>query len=305
MSISAFFSNGIGNFVLASPAMIALAHCSVGDFTCYIPDSDPRIKAIASIAHPLIKVLPLSQVSVCEHYFSFWGFDLKHLARIGIELEKVHTQSKPDFASGANEEDSYREFVENVWDIDTAAYGLFANHSISWNLYKAQGQRLVAIANGCNAKWGAKRWPFFGELCKELEGSGVQFVFVGDSADTQFGEEIKRSLSDPNRLWNFAGKLSLAESAGLVKQCDVLVCNDTALMHVANAIGTPVVALFGPTYVTKNGPRHNAITIQSDSGGCRYFKCLHTSHLYRCADNVCMQSISSKRVASAVRGVLQ
>ncbi len=53
---------------------------------------------------------------------------------------------------------------------------------------------------------------------------------------------------------NAAGSCSLGETAAILERADVLACTDSALMHVAAAVGTPVVAIFGPTDRTRTGP---------------------------------------------------
>ncbi len=58
----------------------------------------------------------------------------------------------------------------------------------------------------------------------------------------------------PQRVVNLAGLTGLSQLAGLISQCDVLVTNDSGPMHIADAIGVPVVALFGSTSEVVTGP---------------------------------------------------
>jgi heptosyltransferase-2 len=106
----------------------------------------------------------------------------------------------------------------------------------------------VALAPG--SIWGSKRWPYFAELAAAL---GADIVVVGGQADAGLGAEIVRAVGPSGRrAVNACGRLTLRQSAALIGQARLLVTNDSAPLHLATAMGTPVVALFGPT-VTEFG----------------------------------------------------
>jgi len=110
----------------------------------------------------------------------------------------------------------------------------------------------VAIAPG--SIWGSKRWPYYTELARQLAGH-VPVVVVGGQDDVGLGEEIQRAATGGDgrqRVVNACGKLTLRQSAALIGRARALVTNDSAPLHLATAMGTPVVALFGPT-VTEFG----------------------------------------------------
>ena len=68
-------------------------------------------------------------------------------------------------------------------------------------------------------------------------------VFIGSPEERSICEQI-----DPgSRTLNLAGKLSLLESAAVISKCDLMVCNDSGAMHIANAVKTDVFVFFGPT----------------------------------------------------------
>jgi ADP-heptose:LPS heptosyltransferase len=99
------------------------------------------------------------------------------------------------------------------------------------------------IALAPSASYQLKRWPV-GHWC-ELVRSGREFRFalLGGPEDS-FIEEIRQSA--PDRCLNLAGKLPLAASAAIVPQTRALVSNDTGMMHVAEQLGHPCIALLGP-----------------------------------------------------------
>lgn len=108
----------------------------------------------------------------------------------------------------------------------------------------------VALAPG--SIWGSKRWPYYAELAAKL-GKRVTIVVVGGTDDVQLGDEIGRAVGQAGgQAVNACGQLTLRQSAALIGRATALVTNDSAPLHLATAMGTPVVALFGPT-VTEFG----------------------------------------------------
>jgi heptosyltransferase-2 len=98
----------------------------------------------------------------------------------------------------------------------------------------------VAVAPGYI--WGTKRWPFYPELAKLL--APRQVVVIGGKDDAALAEAILAAA--PNAK-NSAGQLSLRESAALIKRAAALVTNDSSPLHLATAVGTPILAIFGST----------------------------------------------------------
>ncbi|HDK35543.1 MAG TPA: glycosyltransferase family 9 protein, partial [Bacteroidetes bacterium] len=107
------------------------------------------------------------------------------------------------------------------------------------------GQPCVAIAPG--SVWVTKRWfpDRFARLIRELTAKGIQVVLIGGPADLEVGRELQEAV--PDRVVNLIGKLSPRESAEAIRRCDVLVANDSAPVHLASAVGTKVVDIYGPT----------------------------------------------------------
>jgi len=108
----------------------------------------------------------------------------------------------------------------------------------------------VALAPG--SIWGSKRWPYYPELATKLA-ARMPVVLVGGPDDAGLGEEIVTAVGrSGGRAVNACGKLTLRQSAALIGRASALVTNDSAPLHLATAMGTPIVALFGPT-VTEFG----------------------------------------------------
>ncbi|MEO5803196.1 MAG: lipopolysaccharide heptosyltransferase II [Verrucomicrobiota bacterium] len=106
------------------------------------------------------------------------------------------------------------------------------------------------------ARWMNKRWPveYFAELVKLLaaQNSKFRFVILGSKEDCHLGEQIARA--EPQRAVDLTNQTSLSEMIEWIRLSELIVTNDTGPMHVAAALGKPVVALFGPTNPNRTGP---------------------------------------------------
>jgi len=129
------------------------------------------------------------------------------------------------------------------------------------------GPPFVALAPG--SIWGSKRWPGYPELGAALARRGVAVVAVGGAEDAALGEEIVAAVrrgGGGGNAANVCGRLTLRASAALIGRAAALVTNDSAPLHVAQAVGTPTVAIFGPTVPAfgfgPRGPRDRAIGVE-------------------------------------------
>jgi lipopolysaccharide heptosyltransferase II len=107
-----------------------------------------------------------------------------------------------------------------------------------------ESARLVALAPG--AAHATKRWPLehWRSLVQRLARES-HMVVVGSAADAPLGAELARVA--PDRVLNAAGQFGLQHTGVLLRRASALVSGDTGVMHLATAVGTPVIALFGPT----------------------------------------------------------
>ncbi len=121
-----------------------------------------------------------------------------------------------------------------------------ARASAGEQLGSADEKALVAIAPG--ARWPSKRWPVerFAALVARLAATtACRFVVLGESAEAPIAAAVARSA--PGATLDLCGRLDILETAAVLQRCRLLVTNDSGLMHVAEAVGCRVLALFGPT----------------------------------------------------------
>ena len=101
----------------------------------------------------------------------------------------------------------------------------------------------VALAPG--SAWGTKRWPYYVELAKRLS-DNYRIAIIGSKADTAVAAAISEALPT-GMVINSVGLLPLLASAELIGRAQAIVTNDSAPQHLASAMGTPTLTIFGPT----------------------------------------------------------
>jgi heptosyltransferase-2 len=103
------------------------------------------------------------------------------------------------------------------------------------------GEPLIALAPG--SVWATKRWPEYPRLAALMDDGRP--IVIGSDDDRLLAAEIV--AASHGRAIDATGQLSLLASAELIGRCRVLVTNDSAPLHLASAMNTPTVAIFGPT----------------------------------------------------------
>ncbi len=112
--------------------------------------------------------------------------------------------------------------------------------------FKAVPHCFIAVAPG--SRWKTKQWPVarFAAAAQDLAARHeATIVMLGDRHDRGLVREFRQQVAVP--VIDAVGQLPLMPTAALLQQCRLLLCNDSGLMHMATALGVPVVAVFGPT----------------------------------------------------------
>jgi heptosyltransferase-2 len=157
----------------------------------------------------------------------------------------------------------------------------------------------VALAPG--SIWGTKRWPGYAVLAARLAGRAA-VVALGGPEDAPLGDEIVAAARTAGgSAANACGRLALREAAALIGKAAVLVTNDSAPLHLAAAMGTPIVAIFGPTVPAfgfgPRGPRD--VVVERTGLDCRPCSA-HGPQTCPLGHHRCMQDI---RVEDVVRAI--
>lgn len=151
------------------------------------------------------------------------------------------------------------------------------------------------------ARWENKRWPVgsYSQLVRLLEERhpGHRVAVFGAGDEKAFGRQIAAETG--GRCLDLTGRLSLPGMIEGLRRMELLVTNDTGPMHVAVALGKPVVALFGPTDARRTGPYGQLANVIRFDGElpcapCMKSECRHGEPV------ACLTKIDAARVASAV-----
>ena len=120
------------------------------------------------------------------------------------------------------------------------------NEKAARNLPAGWGEDRSCIALVPGAGFSTKRWPaqHFAELARKLQDAGHALCVVGDASDRALAEVICAQAAN---CIDLTAKLTLLESAAILGSARLVVTNDSGMMHVSEAMGTPVVAIFGST----------------------------------------------------------
>ena len=118
--------------------------------------------------------------------------------------------------------------------------------SVMSELRLSEDEKFVTIAPG--SVWFTKRFPEskFAKLCKSLSSVGIRTVLVGGEKDIETGMRIFKETNS-EKVSDLTGKLTILQSAELIRRSSLLVTNDSAPLHIGNAVETPVFAVFGST----------------------------------------------------------
>jgi heptosyltransferase-2 len=113
------------------------------------------------------------------------------------------------------------------------------------------GRPVIAVFPG--SIWFTKRWPedHFVELLKGLDAAGFNLIVGGSPSERDLCESVIRASGAP--ALDIAGETGPLESAAVIAQCDLVICNDSAPLHLANAVKTDVFAIGGPTDMRRMG----------------------------------------------------
>ncbi len=154
-----------------------------------------------------------------------------------------------------------------------------------------RGGPILAVHGGAGhpiRRWGDEN---FNAVLKALPGA-VQFVTVIDDGSGKGGQDLRIPNTVPSCVW----RGGIADLKGLLSVCDLLLCCDSGVMHVAAACGCRVVAVFGPTLVGWFGPRgkgHEVVKVEPMPCRPCLNRCIYTTP-------ICMEGVTPQAVSDAL-----
>jgi lipopolysaccharide heptosyltransferase II len=174
-------------------------------------------------------------------------------------------------------------------------------HPATSNQLLAIGNQPVRIGLCPGAEYGpAKRWfpERFAEVTAKISGqTSAQWILFGTKNDAMIGDQIAAAIGD--HCVNRIGRTTLNELINELRECRLLLTNDTGTMHLAALLGVPVVAIFGSTEPRLTGPLGNGHVVLRHHVECS------PCFLRKCPiDFRCMKAVSTQEVVDAVLSIL-
>ncbi len=235
----------------------------------------------------------LSLIPVRYGYKRKFGFLLSHSLQCGqmihgpiehqfklLEILGIHNRdSKLELWPSQSDEEYIDNFINRQW--------------------LGPKQILVGINLSASKRWLTKSWPieYIADLCESLSLKDIRMVFTGEKEDLFLVNRIIGLLESAKPIVA-CGKTSINQLVCLIKRCKVFITSDSAPLHIAAAVGTPYVCLFGPT-----NPRWH---VSLGHRGIIIYKNLPCSPCYksRCKTRKCMYAIKPQEVLRAVKKLL-
>ena len=156
----------------------------------------------------------------------------------------------------------------------------------------------------------ARRWPVenFVALLDRIEQAGLPpAALIGSPDEAAHVERVRAAARRPNRVFNLAGRLNLAELIAALRRARLLVTNDSGPLHLAGALGVPTVSLFGPETPALFGPRGDRHIVLYRGIDCSPCISIYNAKTVRCMRGrpECLTGIGVDEVFAAVTRALE
>ena len=171
------------------------------------------------------------------------------------------------------------------WHTDAdrhAARQMLATHGCS------PKEQLIGVNLGTT--WRTKRWSLesFAEVITQIQKCfDAQILLTGSTAEVPLGEALAQMTKV--ETINLIGKTTLMQLGALIESCDLYLTCDSGPMHIAAAVGTPTIALFGPTNPMRHGPygeNHEAVEKPVECRPCYKRRCIRKDLPYLCMTEI-------------------
>jgi hypothetical protein len=289
----AFFQNGLGNFILMMPSLAAVASMTDAGKIDICTDDNwkdcrrPAVKLLCESWDVVGKFISYPSDRLNPKDYNLWYFTPHGVNGSGVvnifRNNIPNIVSRPRWRQSEIHESKHYEAIarsmgyENEFPI--------VNFPIAGAPVLDLPRPIIGLCNGyfrvSNHYWDAKGWPHFQHFSKT-----ANRYFGGSMVGIGLENELPRDIQ---LTIDFTGKLNILETAKVISQLDLLVTTDTGLMHLANLIKVPMIALFGPTLTTKNAPTAESSMVLQAGNSCA--PCQDSVRWFKCETNDCMQKI--------------
>lgn len=323
--VAVHFANGLGNFLQLTFAVQALAEHFDARIDLILDRSwqDSRRQSVVEFCEtwPLINKVKnfqdgFSKDDYVQLFYSRHGENCEAMRyfkeHCGYESAGINWR-----AEKANEVDyymnevhllGYRGSVPSPYCIEGCQLGFDFKR-----LGKGNGDLHIGFCNGYFAgshwKWERKGWPYFGELAQLMRKFFNPMkmkihLFGRGQKEQEWADSVMERNADMEAVEGIIKVMDydMEQVVAVMRRMHLLVTTDTGLMHLADALGVPMVALFGPTLVSKNGPYNKQHRIARSPLRCA--PCQHGHRFVMCKDWKCMRELKPWMVLKTIREYL-
>jgi hypothetical protein len=308
MKVAVGFRNGIGNYVIFSSVISALADWSKQKVDVVI--SEEWQGESAQAVRDFLQNTPFIRLVDYPSQFIQEDYDIVYISNhtvisdpFYVYLNGMKRPRMNQLSAWAenfmHERDYYFSEIFKKFDYRGKLFPQFIPVAKKLPFKLSKKKKFVfsnGWARGSRDFWKRKSWPYWKELIEAMRG------FCGDVEIHLVGNKDDRDWSTGLNAIDHCGDLTILETARLIKECDFGIYTDTATFHIADALNTKGVVLFGATLVSKNGPLSDTIIPISSSLDCA--PCQGYVHHLHCSDFRCMGEISVGQVMKEVRRMI-
>jgi heptosyltransferase-1 len=222
-------------------------------------------------------------------------------AREGAKFFYTHTVGVPDLDT-LHAVDRYWEVAQalGVGDAPKEFHVPVADTAKLWAKETLHLLPKPWLMLGVGSRWVTKRWlpEHFAALGRQAQTHfGGTAIFLGGGDETKLAEQVQARLAGP--ALNLSGRTTIPQLAAALARADVMIANDTGPLHLAAALGRPVVAPYTCTKVRLTGPYQCPATAVESRVWCQ------GSYLKRCPRMECMPELTPDRLWPVLREVLE
>lgn len=252
--IIAHFRNGIGNFITLTPALQALAGMDESGMIDICTDKtwfDSRKNPLLDIWSRLSFINNIYAVEdVKDKKYKTWFWTQWNSGGESLEFFKTKKFYDPGHWDMLNlhESDFYMDIIRRFYGYTGDKPPQIIVPSPDAPQLDKSKKNIVLCNGGFGELCSVKKWNRFGKLAHE-----IKHFFRDTVSVIKIG--YRNELSDVADFdFDYVNTLSITESAGVIKQADLVITDDTGNMHVADALGVPMIVLWGGSIVEKNKP---------------------------------------------------
>lgn len=273
--IAVGFMNFVGNFIFFTAAIKVLRNWGYDKIDLITDEKFLQHPALMEMSEGLFDVIKLEyKEKLYDKFFmANWSVPVyfqRNASKFGIEIKYINWAYR-----GIHEVWAYLEMIGATWeDFD----GYLFDVDDSGPVLECKRSR-IALAN-CSVRdvTSRKRWKKFPELSEILTDLGYSVILLGLDGEVDGCKGI-----------NYINKLSLRQTAKVLKQCDLLIASSTGLTVVADALNVPVLLLEGPMTTSKNHPLISKYAVMRKFISCA--PCYQRSLSKMCDKYLCMEMI--------------